>query len=308
MAFGEVSPMRVLSIMFVSIVLSACSNLGNINSIYRPFNTSTGNGALIDIKQRAILVKKVGEKGKEKTIVCAEPSPDSVSSYLSDVSADLDVTDKGTAGFKRKLAENAAFVGLRTQSIQLLRDSYYRLCEAYMNGAITASDYDIQMRRYQQYMIALLSIESLTGSVKARQVNLSPSYLNALSLELPKLLAEQKKLKAKIATEEKKGEKKDVAVIKSLNGELASSKANYSKIVNTLTKDKESQKTKSSNQNGGQYNVASAVKSMVNKVLDSDYYGQLCWSVFTKEEYLIGKTKTPQELKGACAEFFKLKN
>lgn len=136
-----------------------------------------------------------------------------------------------------------------TQSIQLLRDSYFRLCEAYMNDAITAADYDIQMRRYQQYMIALLSIESLTRTVKAPQI---------------------------ILTNDK-----------------STGKTITTSITSTTTRNE---------------NIASTVKSLVEKVLDSDYYGQLCWSLFTKPQFHTEKNQTSPQIIDACTEFFKIKN
>jgi len=260
-------------------------------------------GALIDIKQRAILV---GTDQQGNSVVCAEPSPDSLSSYLSETLGKLEVTDKGSASFERKLAENAAFVGLRTQSIQLLRDSYYRLCEAYMNKAITKADYDIQMRRYQQYMITLLAIEALTGVVNVPQTATTPSYLHILSLQLPKLLTEQKQLQGMIAEEEKKGEQKDKDKIKKLEGQVAEIKSNYSKIVSKLTQQETSRSPIPGKTSGVKDSISSSVRSMVGEVLQSDYYGQLCWSLFTKKEFKLNELDS--EIKNACARFFRLKN
>jgi hypothetical protein len=64
-------------------------------------------------------------------------------------------------------------IGLRTPTIQLLRDGMYRLCEAYMNGAIDRSRYTVLINRYQQMMIGLVAIEQLTGVVRTSQNRIS---------------------------------------------------------------------------------------------------------------------------------------
>ena len=76
--------MSVLRIAFMALITSTTISCANLNSIYRDFSVHDGNGALIDIKQRAILADSRTETGKEgqqfqHTIVCAEPSPDALS-------------------------------------------------------------------------------------------------------------------------------------------------------------------------------------------------------------------------------------
>lgn len=71
------------------------------------------------------------------------------------------------------MQESAGFVGLRTQSIQLLRDGFYRLCEGHMSGAIDENQYNILMRRYQKFMVALLGLEQLTGTIRVPPITIS---------------------------------------------------------------------------------------------------------------------------------------
>ncbi|MGH8603978.1 MAG: hypothetical protein ACREXR_14780, partial [Gammaproteobacteria bacterium] len=68
------------------------------------------------------------------------------------------------------LSESGSNIGLRTQTIQLLRDSMYRLCEAYLSGVIGAEEYRRLLLRYQNSTIALLAVEQLTGAVPPRQI------------------------------------------------------------------------------------------------------------------------------------------
>jgi hypothetical protein len=187
------SVLRIISIFIITIIFSSCANM---TSIYRELDTSQGKGALIDIKQRAIISGKVdtienGEVTKTNYVVCAEPSPDAMSALSAAIASDK----LGLAG---SLQEGAAFVGLRTQSIQLLRDAMYRYCEMYMNGGISKSQYQLLLRRNQRYMVALLAIEQLTGAIKVPAISISTQGSAQLAKDVSQLVEEKQSTKAAI--------------------------------------------------------------------------------------------------------------
>lgn len=155
------------------------------------------NSYALDIKQRVVFSKKsiFGRR-----IICAEPSPDALAvigasfgasaanviaqdsrkaAEARDVSESQaqDASSSRTANqalnVTSALAEQGAFVGLRTQSIQLLRDAMYRLCEGYAADAIHPEEFTAMQRRYQSTMMGLLAIEQLTRPVVAQQIVLA---------------------------------------------------------------------------------------------------------------------------------------
>ena len=65
-----------------------------------------------------------------------------------------------SAGF----GEAVGNIGLRTQTIQLLRDGYFRVCEAYLNGAIGSREYVRIVSSIDHFMAVLVSIEAIAGS------------------------------------------------------------------------------------------------------------------------------------------------
>jgi hypothetical protein len=150
----------------------------NFNSIYRKFETED-DSVLIDAKQRVIAVSQSKTDLKDAsgkitatetaTRLCAEPSPDALSALSAAASASGSYKEI-SAQLAGSISEVASNIGIRTQTIQLLRDGMYRLCEAYMNGAIDMKEYRAQQRRYQIMMSGLLAIESLTGVVTPKQV------------------------------------------------------------------------------------------------------------------------------------------
>ena len=161
--------LRTTALVVLGAITIGCANF---NSVHRELTVSEGVGALIDIKQRAIFVLKKATPSGD-VIVCAEPSPDSLSAYAAEIAAKAELPNGVAAQLSGAFQESASFTGLRTQSIQLLRDSQYRICEAYMNGAISTSQYDLLARRYQKQTVALLAIEQLTGAFRSPSVTVN---------------------------------------------------------------------------------------------------------------------------------------
>lgn len=166
--------------------LGGCAYLTTFTRAVDLENTSYA----MDIKQRVVVSKARDAAGLR--VVCAEPSPDAITTIAAsaglDVAATLTTAAKTpgedgvgeTSEQKRAqknltaaLAEQGAFVGLRTQSIQLLRDAMYRLCEGYASGAVDEAGFTAMQKRYQSTMLGLLAIEQLTRPVVAAQVALT---------------------------------------------------------------------------------------------------------------------------------------
>ena len=153
-------------------LLSSCSTPAIFNGATFPDKPGV-NALSIDAKQRIVLVTHVpiwhrGAIVGYQMVTCAEPSPDAMSALNTSISGSIS-DPKIAASLALAQAESAASIGLRTQSIQLLRDGMYRLCEGYAAGAISAENFTEEQRRYQNLMLSLLAIEQLTGAVVARQ-------------------------------------------------------------------------------------------------------------------------------------------
>lgn len=175
--------------MVASLVMAALTGCANLNSIYRPLALGeTASAVAVDVKQRAIysvprhVTSVNGSNGADIRVICAEPSPDSLSAYsasggltnlLDSASQAGNVKDQAQAAFAA--GEAAASIGLRTQSIQLLRDGLFSNCLAYLNAAVDGDQFYELQRRSQNFTLGLLAIEQLTGAVKADQAALGTS-------------------------------------------------------------------------------------------------------------------------------------
>ncbi|MBL0727162.1 hypothetical protein [Piscinibacter sp. HJYY11] len=160
---------RLLVTAGVALAGGGCAHLTTYN---KPVDLRSGSLA-IDVKQRVVFSQQtIGREGATSTVVCAEPSPDALTVLGASGALSISALEKG-GNVGASLAETGAFVGLRTQSIQLLRDAMYRLCEGYAGGAISPPDYAAMQRRYQSTMMGLIAIEQLTRPVVAGQALLT---------------------------------------------------------------------------------------------------------------------------------------
>ena len=145
------------------LLISACANLNSIER--RSHLPADGKDEAIavhlDAKQRVLVSHSSG-------VYCAEPNPDALSAASSGQGASASVPGTGAGALSLAAQESAASIGLRTQSIQLQREIFYRLCEAYYNGGLSSVQLATLLGRNQDLTAVVLAVEQLTGAVSAR--------------------------------------------------------------------------------------------------------------------------------------------
>jgi len=179
---------RILSVIALPF-LGGCAEMTHLT---RSRAIDNDSATYVDAKQRAIFTRR--------DVLCAEPSPDALSALAASNKLDVSTPQGTSVGDAFSIAEAAGSIGLRTQSIQLMRDHMYRLCEAYQNGAITPLTFELLHRRFQTTMIAILAIEQLTGVTKAPTIVLGGSAAAGNAEAVAKLTA-LKEDQAKAVTE-----------------------------------------------------------------------------------------------------------
>lgn len=110
-----------------------------------------------------------------KGYICAEPTPDALQSYANAMGGGLTGPARNSASVTNAFAANAASVGLHTQSITLMRDILYRICEHSHNESLSQIEVMQLLERAQDLTLGVLAIEQLTGVVAARQALLLDS-------------------------------------------------------------------------------------------------------------------------------------
>jgi hypothetical protein len=162
----------VMAFAGLSLMLAACDG----STIYKKSDLGGVRTLSIDAKQRLVLVgTRTEEDGTKTRVVCAEPSPDALVAQAAVLSASGNY--KGPEGQPSAganvgvgLQESASSIGLRTQSIQILRDGYYRLCETYMNGAISNDEYRRVTLNLDTFINVALAIDGLGNAKSAPAV------------------------------------------------------------------------------------------------------------------------------------------
>ncbi len=195
--------LKIASLISLSF-LTACG-AANEHSIFRTTEFENGKAVFVDAKQRGLLSTQMTRAVKQSdgsvitqkvTQFCTEPSPDAFTVLSSSIglSASLSQAQKADAAlqFSRSISESGSNIGLRTQTITVLRDMMYRLCERYMNGAITADEFTIQAGRDQRIIVSVLAIEQLTGAVKPRTVVLGANSQTSIEPQKPETNEDEK--------------------------------------------------------------------------------------------------------------------
>jgi hypothetical protein len=158
---------RRISSLLALFLATACSP-----HIHDTFNVDTDTGATLDAQQRVILVTHHGGESHRQFVVCAEPSPDTMSAIAAAARA-AGGNGEVQANLSYAVSQSAASIGIRTPTIQLLRDGLYRACEGYLNGVLDKTAYEIILRNYDRIMVALLAIDAAGGFPHPAPVTIS---------------------------------------------------------------------------------------------------------------------------------------
>ncbi len=163
-----------------SVVLAAILATGCDTVIHQEANIGGVDTLSIDAKQRLMVVaNRVSDDGAaQKRVACTEPSPDALVAKAAAVAASANVlTGTGSAqgggevgaGF----SENAASIAFRDHTVQMLRDGYYRLCEAYMNGGLSETKYKLIVMNADTFMVVASALQTLGANPVAPAVVIS---------------------------------------------------------------------------------------------------------------------------------------
>jgi hypothetical protein len=140
----------------------------------------------IDAKQRLVLAgdRSVNEKNDiygsvpRQRIECTEPSPDAIVAQAAALAAGVDLnggtgnaSGGGTVG--GGFNESAASIGFRDHTVQMMRDAYYRMCEAYLNGAISERAYRNMVLNADTFMVVASALQTLGTNPVASPVAIS---------------------------------------------------------------------------------------------------------------------------------------
>lgn len=152
----------MLALACAASTLAACQG----GTIYRKDKFGDLDVLSVDARQRLVLQGEVdGQR-----IVCTEPSPDAIVAQAAEIAASANGPLAGgnaAARLAGGFSESAGSIALRTQTIQLLRDGYFRICEARLNNQIDKKHYEATMMFIDEFIATVAAIEALGGMVQS---------------------------------------------------------------------------------------------------------------------------------------------
>ncbi|MDG2784137.1 hypothetical protein P7M26_24360 [Vibrio parahaemolyticus] len=275
-------------------------------STNRNASTVIGEGKAIhlDAQQRLVIINGLQE-------YCAEPSPDAISAFVSSVAASANVEKKVNVAMAALTGNSVSSIGLRTQSITMMRDSLYRMCEAYANGNLGKHQVANLIARSQNMAMVFLAIEQLTGAVIAQQSYITVNGTNnsASSLLTTQELLDKAREKESQAKTEMNSSKEALDKSNDKNPDYGSLKSAYDlakqryedaqENVSLLETQKDSLTASVSNSinssasftstipqavrlsDSSTQHIAETIESLVSQALQKDYMVETCLNLIT---------------------------
>jgi hypothetical protein len=156
-----------------SMLLAACDG----GTIHKTSKLDDIDILSIDARQRLVLR---GTAPSGRPVVCAEPSPDAIVAQAATLAASGSGTGSlpagggtaasGSGSLASGYSESVGSIAMRTPMIQLMRDGYYRYCEALLNGVLNEQHYALSLRLVDMFLVTIMAIEALGGTVTAPPV------------------------------------------------------------------------------------------------------------------------------------------
>jgi hypothetical protein len=136
----------------------------------------------LDAKQRLVFVAN-RQAGYGERVTCTEPMPDALVARAAVLAASGNFSQStgpsGGGGISGGSSESAASIGFRNEVVQMLRDGYYRLCEAYMNGALTKKQYQHMIMNADTFMVVISALQTLGSDPVAPGVAINAGGVTA---------------------------------------------------------------------------------------------------------------------------------
>lgn len=162
--------------LIVALALSGCGGAG---TIYKKNTLGDLDTLSIDARQRLAFVGDYTDRGGKKVrALCMESSPEAAVAQAATLAAGQEATvptlvngavqnATNKASVSGATSESLASLSLKTQTIQIFRDGYYRLCEGLLNGVIDEGDYEYVLASVDSTMIALAAVDALGDTATA---------------------------------------------------------------------------------------------------------------------------------------------
>lgn len=174
-------PLKAVVLAGLAALAAGCAD----STIHKIADVGDVKTLSLDAKQRLVFVanRSGGHHSSSERVTCTEPMPDALVAKAAVLAASGKFEEPGGPTASGNLAggqtETAGSIGYRDHTIQMLRDGYYRLCEAYMNGAIDKEQYSSMIRNADTFMVTISALQVIGSNQIAPAITLTPNTLTA---------------------------------------------------------------------------------------------------------------------------------
>jgi hypothetical protein len=217
---------KVLALLSI-FVLPACAD----STIHTQANIAGVDTLSVDAKQRLVFVGQRSDPYDPARVTCTEPMPDALVARAAVFAASANITNPGgvaaSGGLASGSSESAASIGFRNETVQMLRDGYFRLCEAYMNGALSKPQYEHMILNADTFMVVISALQTLGSNPVAPAVAINAG--GGLTASVPK--------DGSVTTAELKAPTGEVTKITTVPGTATAAKNDSAKMAAQIVND-----------------------------------------------------------------------
>lgn len=126
------------------------------------------------------MLNRSDQDGNSRIVSCSEPAPDAAMELVNKFEGQLKAKDVELAKGKVELTSNAVDLAKRTQMINFLRESLYRLCELSMNTDLSADQMKNMYEGVSKAAVELVKLEITKAQSEIDKEKTKQSKLNLI--------------------------------------------------------------------------------------------------------------------------------
>ncbi|KGD60745.1 hypothetical protein T9A_02222 [Alcanivorax jadensis T9] len=174
--------LKGVMLLFVIASLSGCSHFTSPARVER---LESGDSYWMDYnayRRGTLVLNRAEQDGTSRIVTCSEPAPDAAMELVNKFEANIKAEDVDLAKGKVELTSKAVDLAKRTQMINFLRESLYRLCELSMNTDLSAAQMKDMYEGVSEAAVELvqLEIKQAQGEIdreKTKQLKVIESFV-----------------------------------------------------------------------------------------------------------------------------------
>jgi hypothetical protein len=131
-------------------------------------------------RRGTLVLNRSDQDGNSRIVSCSEPAPDAAMELVNKFEGQLKAKDVELAKGKVELTSNAVDLAKRTQMINFLRESLYRLCELSMNTDLSADQMKNMYEGVSKAAVELVKLEITKAQSEIDKEKTKQSKLNLI--------------------------------------------------------------------------------------------------------------------------------